>query len=393
MINPGDLGAGVGAPAPRTGGAAALRARLDHGVALLGEGRAEEAVVCLAAVLAFAPDHVATRVALGAALRAMGEPLRAIRVLRLALEREPQSAEAAWNLGLALLQAGHWREGWTCYEARQRLAGVRGVEGPAWQGERAGLLLVHAEQGLGDTFQFLPMLRRAAARVERLVFAAPPALVPLLAGVDVGVEIVVLGGPLPAFTHQAPLLSLIHRMGLDADCAPRGPYLRPPPLRAELAGALLGRRPRIGLAWQGRRAYRADRERSIPLAAFEPLLCRGDVEVFSLQHGDGTEQIAALPPMARQGLHTLPLDAGGAFLDTAALLPHLDLVIASDSAVAHLAGALGRPTLLALPFVPDWRWPLQGEACAWYPNHRLVRQTRPGDWAGVVRRILGMLPL
>ena len=354
--------------------------------------------VCERAV-ALDPALAEARVNLGRVFYHAGQRAAAIACYRQALALRPGSAAAHTHLGMALLALGQLREGWAHYEHRLRrpgaLAGwpVPATEiRPLWDGALmpGRTLLVVAEQGHGDMIQFarfLPLARRLCGRV---VFRAPRRLAALLDGLA---EITPHDAPLPPFDAWCPLLSLPHRLGTTLATVPAAPYLRPDPARVERwRRALPEASLRVGIAWQGNPTLRDDRGRSVPLRELAPLAAIPGVRLVSLQKGPGAEQ--ARDPRLAGLMHQLGagFDAGAdAFVDTAAVMASLDLGVTTDTAVAHLAGALGRPTWVALRRHADWRW-LAGRAdTPWYPSLRLFRQERDGDWAAVVRRMAAEL--
>ncbi|WP_448192870.1 tetratricopeptide repeat protein [Azospirillum sp. sgz301742] len=321
---------------------------------------------------------------LGVALMKLGRTRDAVEAFRTALLRDPDDAQAGYNLAMALLARGAWEEGFRLYEWRWVLKGpppwLKRGWGQFWMGERLDgrTLLVHAEQGLGDTIQFarylVPARERAGARV---VVGAPRPLHRLLAGAP-GVDAVVgEGDRLPAFAAHVPLMSLPLVLGLTGPGdVPRAiPYLTVPPAVERAPG-----KPRIGLVWAGNRADPDDRYRSIALEELAPLFAMPGVEWHSLQIGEDGRALDALPAGAVRPLAAQPAD----FTDTAAVIRGLDLVVTVDTATAHLAGAMGCPVWLLLSAQPDWRW-LQARAdTPWYPGMRIFRQERLGDWRSVV---------
>jgi tetratricopeptide (TPR) repeat protein len=347
---------------------------------------------------------------LGYARKEQGDFAGAAAHLRRAIARDPEDADAHWNLGLTLLAApaspADEAEGWAEIEWRQRIRGL-GIPAagesaaiPRWAGDPlAGrTLLLQAEQGLGDTLQFARYARlaKALAGAGRTILECQAPLERLLRGCD-GVDTVVArGAALPPVDVRAGLFSLPGFLGgRTPGGGPAAAYLTAEPARVARWRALLATRTagatfRIGVAWQGNRRYRADGRRSIPLGQFVPLFSAVSAAggaIVSLQKGEGREQLLGLPAGISVEDLGPELDADGAFVDTAALMATLDLVITSDTAIPHLAGALGLPVWMALAHLPDWRWGLAGEACAWYPTMRLFRQSEPGDWPGVVVRI------
>jgi tetratricopeptide (TPR) repeat protein len=392
-------------------------------------GRPEEAIAAYGDALRYKPDLPDLYNNLGLALRQAHRPDEALAAFQQAVKRAPRDAQAHsnlagmlketahlagseakyrealrlqpddpvlhLNLGVVLLLAGRFAEGWQEYEWRFRAGAARLPPStqPLWTGEDlAGrTLLIRAEQGLGDTIQFCRYLPLAVRR-GRVVFEAQPGLKRLLHNVLVDVPAVNVGDPLPRFDVYCPLLSLPRLLGMEA---PLPPYLTAEPgLVAEWRHRIGTEGCKIGIAWQGNPAAAAERGRSIPLREFLPLAGIPGVRLISLQKHHGLEQLADAPRELRIERLGEAFDAGpDAFVDTAAAMQCLDVVITSDTAVAHLAGALGRPVWVGLQHVPDWRWLLEGEGCRWYPTMRLFRQSSPGDWGSVMARIaerLGM---
>ncbi len=264
---------------------------------------------------------------------------------------------------------------------------------PRWTGEPlAGRsLLLFAEQGLGDTFHFIRYARMLKARGARIVLACQAALGRLLAAHPDLDELFILGSAeeLPRSDFYLPLLSAPGTFRTDASTIPREvPYLRADPeltdqWRQELA-SIDGFK--IGIAWQGSRDFPLDRWRSIPLAHFAPLASLPGVRLISLQKGFGSEQVATVD-FPVQDLSDRLDEVAGPFMDTAAVIRGVDLVVSSDTAIAHLAGALGVSVWVALPFSPNWRWLLGRDDSPWYPTMRLFRQSTLDGWADVFERI------
>jgi hypothetical protein len=293
---------------------------------------------------------------------------------------------------MALLTIGSFEEGWREYEWRHQGDASRPsfrLAEPFWDGSslEGRTILLHAEQGFGDTLQFIRYARLLHEHAARVVLDCPAPLVPLLRrcpGID---EVVPAGAPLPRFDVHAPLLSLPHLFGTTLATIPAEvPYLSADPeLVARWGPELIDRsRVKIGIAWQGRPTHRDDRRRSIPLAEFATLVRLPRVQLFSLQKGAGREQLASVAeqwPVVdwSERLHD--------FSETAALMCNLDLVICCDTSLAHLAGALGAKVWVALANVAEWRWLTDREDSPWYPTMRLFRQGRPGDWPAVFQRM------
>jgi hypothetical protein len=252
---------------------------------------------------------------------------------------------------------------------------------------------VHCEQGFGDTLQFIRYLRLVRSRGESVTVAVDAPLVPLLERSGYG-PLVSRDDPLPEFDLHAPLMSLPHIFRTELDSVPAEvPYLSVEQERVDRLRGHLEQQPgfKVGIAWQGRPTFRGDLLRSIPLRQFAPLAAIEGVRLFSLQKGPGIEQIAALSGTFDVVDLDRVLSSPEAFLDIAAAMQSLDLVVSSCTAVAHLAGALGVPVWLALSKAPDWRWMYDREDSPWYPSLRLFRQTELGRWPDVFERMAAAL--
>jgi tetratricopeptide (TPR) repeat protein len=369
------------------------------GAALQEQGQLAEARACYQQALRLKPDYAEVHLNLGNAFKDQGELAEAQACYEQALHLQPDFAEAHWNRALAWLLAGDFEQGWQEYEWRcqvKELAPPRFPQ-PLWDGSpRHGqTILLWAEQGLGDTLHFIryaPLVRACGGSV---LLACQPALVPLVSrcpGID---RVLPQGSPLVPFDVWTPLLSLPRIFGTTLATVPAAvPYLFAEPQRChhwrEELSALEGFK--IGIVWQGNRRYRGDRQRSLPLVQFAPLAQLPGVQLISLQKGYGSEQVQALAGRFAVLELGSQLDEGtGAFEDTAAVLEQLDLVIAPDTALAHLAGGLGLPVWLALPFIPHWAWLREREDSPWYPSMRLFRQRESGNWAEVFERITATL--
>jgi hypothetical protein len=282
-------------------------------------------------------------------------------------------------------------DGWRDYEARWTAKGVPigrpSLNVPEWRGEDiAGRhLLVFAEQGLGDAIQFTRYLPLLVERNARVTFMAKAELHRLLRSLGPGIELVSPGGGRD-FDLQCPLLSLPLQFSTDQASIPRAVrYLTPEKEVCAKWRRIIGTHGlKIGVVWQGRPDTDMDRGRSIPLAEFVPLARLPHVRLISLQKTDGLDQLASLPPDVKIETLGSDFDSGpDAFIDCAAVMSQLDLIITSDTAAAHLAGALGCPTWLVLKHIPDWRWQLDRVDTPWYPTMRLFRQPSNGDWRSV----------
>ena len=295
------------------------------------------------------------------------------------------------NLARALLLGGHYREGWAEFETRLSepavAAMMKGLPGLPWNGEPLDgkTILLRSEQGIGDAIQFARYVKPLADAGARVLLAGAARLEALFSGLEGLAGYVDAAGALPGADYHAPLMSLPHRMG-DVRIPAGGPYLKAEAKRIadwrarfDAFGGL-----KIGIAWQGNPDYEMDYARSLAAVRLEPLFGAVNAHFVVLQQGFGRDQIAALAshyPIIDPGEL---VDQDAAFVDTAAIMANLDLIITSDTAIPHLAGALGRPVWVLLPFAPDWRWMLGRDDSPWYPDMRLFRQTRPRDWPSAV---------
>lgn len=371
------------------------------------QDRLEEAADCLKQALPLLPGDPQPYNNLGTVLQEQNQLQAAIECYRRSLRLAPNLAETHWNLGTALLTLGHYTEGWREYEWRMR---QRGADYPRWaqllwtgSPLHQQTLLVYAEQGLGDTIQFLrylPLLAQAHPEAHFLFRCQQP-LVELLKGHFESRRIQVFSqqDPLPPFDSHIPLLSLPQRLGTTLETIPaRIPYLSSlsPSISwieclPELSQPTF---PKVGLVWaSGRRAHpelnRIQRLKSCPIEQMLSQLQLPGIQWVSLQVGEDLSKIGSLLEQ-----HQV-LEVGSrfrSFVDTAAVVAQLDLVISVDTAVAHLAGAMGKPVWILLPFAADWRWLLERPDSPWYPNvMRLFRQAAPGDWTGVLQQVRAAL--
>jgi tetratricopeptide (TPR) repeat protein len=360
------------------------------GLALAEVGRWTEAEAAYEQALRLDPAYAEAHANLGSCFKEQQRLAEALACYDIALAVQPDSVSAHYNQALTLLQAGDYEPGWPAYEWRwQRPASpMRPFPHPRWDGSSfAGkTLLLWCEQGMGDNIHFVRYASQVKARGGTVWLECPPGLVRLLSSCP-GVDRVLPGGEgLPPFDLQIPLMSLPAVFGTTLETVPADiPYLSVEPERvqrwkeplAEVAGF------RIGVVWQGNPKFGWDRFRSFPLTSLAPLAEVEGVRLVSLQKGPGVEQVRRLNGC----LDIIELEAGldedGAFLDTAAVMQNLDLVVSSDTAAAHLAGALGVPVWMAVAAVADWRWGIGQDETPWYPSMRLFRQARLYDWSSV----------
>jgi Tfp pilus assembly protein PilF len=366
-------------------------ALLHRGYALRALEQPEEALASFAAVVRVDPTVAQAHCAKADALQDLQRPEEALCSYDEAIRRHRDYAQAHYNKGLCLLQLGRYGEGWPLTEWRKRLSnplGTRALRAPLWLGHETlaqRSILVHWEQGLGDTLQFCRYVDVLRGRAGQVFLLVQRNLRALMRWSWPGIT-VVSDDDLPIETDfHCPLMSLPVALDTREETIPKSiPYLRPDPVRVEFWRNSLGLQGlKLGICWQGQPGL-VDVGRSLPLAAMGPLAEMRGVRLISLQKGLGREQLQSLAPGMPVEIPDPPLDSGpDAFLDTAAIMESLDLVVTSDTSIAHLAGALGRPTWLALKRVPDWRWMLEREDSPWYPTLRLFRQRTAGAWDAV----------
>jgi tetratricopeptide (TPR) repeat protein len=334
---------------------------------------------------------------LGSLLRKLGRMDSAVECWQRALAIRPNNPDAQWNLALATLALGDFEHGWTLYESRFACAHSRrywrDYPVPRWQGESlAGrTILLHAEQGLGDTIQFARFVPALSERGAAVVLECQPALVELMKTVPQIAAAIPTGEPPPRFDTHLQLMSVPAVLRTTLQTLPASvPYVFPDAARSEQwaqrFGDLRGRK--IGLVWAGRPTHEDDAARSMPLAALLPLAEVGDASFISLQLGPSAAQISDIAsrlPLIDVSEHLHD------FRDTAAVIDNLDLLITVDTAPAHLAGALGKPVWTLLATAPDFRWMYDRTDSPWYPTMRLFRQKRRGDWSEVVAAVVDEL--
>jgi tetratricopeptide (TPR) repeat protein len=348
------------------------------GAALREMGRLEEAAEAIGKALELQPQLPGAHLNLAIVRTDQERFSEAIESYGRAIAVRPDFREAHWSLGMLHLLLGDMERGWPEYQWRPTFA-PRFAK-PIWKGEdlRGKTILLHAEQGFGDTIQFVRYVPLLIERGARVLLACQPELTRLLSGI---VPVVGMGDTLPAYDFHCAILNLPMALGTRPENIPASiPYLRAP---EELSKSWLGRvrnkgaKLRVGLAWAGSSEHRDDARRTVALERMAPILKTPDVEFFSLQTGSAGRQAA------QWGITDLTADLRD-FCDTAALIEHLDLVITVDTAVAHLAGAMGKRVWVLLARIPDWRWMLERTDSPWYPTMRLMRQRQRGDWEGPI---------
>jgi Flp pilus assembly protein TadD len=365
-------------------------AHTNLGIGLMEMERLDEAIVCYRRAIALKPDLYDAHYNLGNALKAMGRVGDAISCYRRAIELTPNAFDAHKNLALALLLVGDMAAGWDEYDWCQRSPKAinRGFLQPLWRGEVANgrTILIHAEQGFGDTLQFCRYAQLAASRGLRVIMEVQKPLVRLLRTLPSIDAVVGQNELLPQFDLQIPMMSLPLAFGTTLKTIPSASsYVHAEKNEIEAWRIRLAKVAgiRVGLAWAGNPQYVDDRRRSVPPVLLAPLFEVDGVHFIDLQKSG-----PAAPA-------TFPLidftDDIRDFADTAALIANLDLVISVDTAVAHLAAALGKPVWMLNRFDSCWRWLTEREDSPWYPTMRLFRQHEPGDWTSVVERVRSAL--
>ncbi|HWR39343.1 MAG TPA: tetratricopeptide repeat-containing glycosyltransferase family protein [Patescibacteria group bacterium] len=357
-----------------------------------------EAESCYRKAIQLAPEQPISWYNLAVTLHLQGRLEESLAAYDQVLALAPDWLEARSNRSHTLLLKGDLEAGFTAYEERIRKSEHLRYHRwaaplPRWQGEHytGRRLLIYFEQGLGDCIQFIRYLPLVKARGGTLLFSVPTALQRLFQNFP-GVDELLLHGVEPLAKHRAdlalPLMSLPRLFGSTLNTIPlRKAYLQPAPQLVSLwRQRLTSPYKKIGLVWAGNPAYdhEPSRRRTCPLTALAPLFTLPNREFYSLQKGAAAAEIAQIPPGT---LHDLSAELHD-FIDTAAIIASLDIVVSVDTSVAHLAAALGKPVYVLLPYAPEWRWLLRRSDSPWYPSMRLFRQTVPGDWSGPVAALL-----
>ncbi len=360
-------------------------------------GRHEEAIQLFNQALTLNPDLPEVLNNQGNVFKDQKRIDESVELFRKTIGVNPDYPEGHWNLSLALLMSGCFEEGWIEYEWRWKIKGVlsrKDITRPLWNGKQlqGKKILLFAEQGFGDTIQFIRYATLVAERGGRVIVECQPELTSLLSTVE-GIEVIIkYGQSLPDFEVQCPLLSLplIFRTTLSTIPASI-PYISLNPEKVREWGDRLSSdkgKYKIGLVWAGKPEHSNDHNRSLSFNELGPLFQIPELSFYSLQKGPAALQAKNRPPAMNW------LDVSGElhdFTETGALIQNLDLIVSVDTAVAHLAGALGKPVWILLPFSPDWRWLLDREDTPWYPTMRLYRQPVFNDWASVIEAVAARL--
>lgn len=365
----------------------------NRGNALKELKQLEAALASCDKAIAINPDYVEAYSNRGLVLQERRQLDAAVASYDKAIAINPDYAEAHFNKSLALLLSGNLKEGWKLYQWRWRSESLatpkRNFAQPLWLGNEplnGRTLLLHSEQGLGDTIQFCRYAKLAAELGARVILEVPKPLVGLLTGLEGVAELVESGKPIPAFDLHCPLLSLPLAFDNDLTTLPLAQaYLHSDAIKTAAWASALGakKKPRVGLVWSGSIGHKNDRNRSIPLSRILPYL-PASCDYISLQKELRDADRATLGSQSSVEYYGDKLTD---FTDTAALCELMDVVISVDTSVAHLAAALGKQTWIMLPSVPDWRWLLDRMDSVWYPSVRLYRQPDSRDWTFVLDRI------
>ncbi len=395
---------------------------------LVGQNRMEEALAAYDHALRLLPDSTEALYNRAVTLEELQRYDEAIAAYAKIPQNDPSFQSARWNAALANLKLGNLEAGWRQYEQRWQTEQMRKTQRyfnqPLWLGQESlqgKTILLHSEQGFGDTLQFARYVPLLAERGARIILQVQPALKPLMANIKGVSAVLATGEQLPPFDLQCPLMSLpLACQTFSLNDIPAANYLQQDPAKSESWKVRLGekRKPRIGIAWSGSNprvnspaTKRLDAARSIPFSALSPLLQNDQVEFFAIQpQNSATSPLGGISSLSLNlslggqssglnlGGQSSGLNIGGQrlvdhtrelrdFSDTAALIDNLDLVISVDTAVAHLAGSLGKPVWLLNRYNPDWRWLLERNDSPWYPSMQIFRQSKAGDWNGVIAEV------
>jgi Tfp pilus assembly protein PilF len=371
------------------------KAHYNLGVAFAERDDLQAAVKSYRRAIDLNPNYAEAWDNLGCVLVALGQPAEALACHDRALKVRPDYDHGYMSRGVARLRLGDYAGGWPDYEGRYKLKEfvMPSFQEPRWNGELLDgkTIFLAAEQGLGDTLQFVRYAALVRKRCGKVILACQKALIPLLSNMPGIDQLFPPGVELPHFDAWASLVSVPGIMGTSLETIPADvPYLFAAKDLVEHWRRELQATPgfKVGICWQGNPDFKADRERSVPLAEFAPLAGVPGVQLISLQKQHGVEQLAQFSSQLSIVDLASRLDvSSGAFMDTAAVIKGLDLIITADTAIAHLAGGLGAPVWIALPYVAHWCWLWDRHDSPWYPTARLFRQPERGNWKPVFTRM------
>lgn len=362
------------------------------GICLHKLGKNKEAINCFQKSLSITSEK-GVYVNLAASHRALGNFREALEIYDDVIRMEPNFAEALFSKSLILLMLGNFSEGLELYEWRWKTENfpspIREFNKPIWTGEQelsGKTILIHWEQGFGDTIQFCRLIKQLKQENTRIIFEVQKSLYQVMKSLDNDIELVEEGSELPEFDFYCPLLSLPHRLKLREESIPKSAnYLKCCPKKTENWSRLLGKKdkPRIGIVWSGSKTHSNDKNRSIALKSFLNAFPK-NLEIISLQKEVNDEDLKLLKNHEDIKIFGEKLDD---FSDTAALCNLMDIIVTVDTSVAHLAGAIGKPVFLLIPFVPDFRWLLKRETTPWYQSVRIFRQKNEDNWSPALKNI------
>jgi tetratricopeptide (TPR) repeat protein len=358
--------------------------------------RQQEAIIHYEQAIVLKPDYAEAHNNLGYTLQEIDQLIEAVKHYEQAIVLKPDYAEAHYNLGFAYLLNGSFEKGWLNYEWRYKTAEnkrhIRNFNQPQWDGSPLNhqTIFLHAEQGLGDTIQFIRYLPMVANSGGNIIVECDQGIIHLFSEYKNIADFIGKGEPIPDFDVHSPLLSLPKIFNTTYDTIPSTVnYIHANETLINSWNKKLSstKKYKVGFFWQGNKKYFRDKSRSIPLIKFKDLLSISGVEFISLQKGEGQEQIIESGFSHLVSDYTSQMDNVEKFADTVAIINGLDLIIGTDTSIIHLAGAMGKPVWLLLPFYPDWRWMLNKENSPWYPTMRLFRQQEIGDWGTVINQL------
>jgi tetratricopeptide (TPR) repeat protein len=368
-------------------------AHANRGTVLSNMDRLEEALAAFDCALRLQPGHFGSLSNRGVVLSNLGRFKEAFEAYKQAIQLKPDYAAAHYNYAMSLLITGDLHRGWKEFEWRWKVkefpSTPRNFQVPQWDGSplHGKTILLHAEQGFGDTIQFIRYVPLVAQAGGRIIVECQKALIRLFSGLPGIYLLLEQGKQLPEFDFHAPLMSLPRILGTTLDTIPGNvPYLYPPRLTLDLRRKLGidNEKKNIGIVWRANPAFKNDRNRSFDLEYFRTLLDIPNTRWFGLQVGERAADLKIT-----EGMDEV-IDASPVlndFYDTASVIKELDLVISVDTSVAHLAGSLGTPVWILLSFMADWRWLLNQDVSPWYPSARLFRQPTRGDWDSVFEQV------
>jgi tetratricopeptide (TPR) repeat protein len=364
------------------------------GISLIAKKQYDDAIRCFQKALRIKPDLAEAYFNLGLAHQDTGKLDDAIRYFRDAIRITPDFTKAHWNLAHLLLLQGDFREGWKEYEWRWKtedfIANQSGLPHPLWDGsDIAGkTILLQAEQGFGDTIQFIRYAPLVSQRCAKVIVGCHKVIKSLMQSVGNVNEVIAYGEKLPEFDVRCRLLSLPAIFETNLETIPsKAPYISADRNFSEKWRKKLqndGPALKAGIAWAGSKEHKRDHDRSCPPELLLPLFDIDNIAFYSLQKGEAFEETKHFTAFKNFNDYTADIQD---FSDTAGIIENLDLVITVDTSVAHLAGALGKPVWTLLPFIPDWRWMLNREDSPWYPTMKLFRQPSEGDWRGIIVKL------